>query len=523
MSTAAASASAPPAPASPALPSPAKRLAITITVMAGTLMQVLDSTIANVALPHMQASLGATQESIAWVLTSYIIAVAIATPVTGWMESRFGRRELFVASVVGFTLASAACGLAPTLETMVAARVLQGVFGAFIGPLTQAIMLDSYPREKHAQALTIWGMGVMIAPIMGPVLGGWLTDQWNWRWVFFINVPFGIVTTIASWLLLSSSRLEKTRLDITGFILISLFLVGLQLVLDRGTHLDWFDSREIVIEAALAVAALWMYAIHSATTARPLIPLALFRDRNFLIANLFMFVASGVSIAGSALTAPMLQTLLGYDAYGAGILVAPRGLAMMVSMLATSFVTKYVDGRVVIAIGLVLVAVSQMMMSGFDLEMGSRPIIFAALIQGLGLGMFVLPLNLLAFATLAPYLRTEGAALYSLSRNMGSSIAISILSALLARNTQVSHSDLAAHVSASSLPFLTPGTLERFGQQGHDILRMVDAEVNRQALMIAYIDDYWLMGWAVAVLLPFVVLMRGVGRKAGDPPPPMME
>ncbi|MGH6781343.1 MAG: DHA2 family efflux MFS transporter permease subunit [Sphingomonadaceae bacterium] len=506
-----------------ALPSPAKRLAITITVMAATLMQVLDSTIANVALPHMQASLGATQESIAWVLTSYILAVAIATPVTGWLETRFGRRELFVASVVGFTLASAACGLAPTLETMVGARVLQGVFGAFIGPLTQAAMLDSYPKEKHAQALTIWGMGVMIAPIMGPVLGGWLTDQWNWRWVFFINVPFGIVTAIACWVLLSSAKLQKTALDITGFILISLMLVGFQLMLDRGTHLDWFDSTEIIIECAIFVCALWMYVIHSATTAHPLIPLALFRDRNFLIANLFMFVASGISIAGSALMAPMLQTLLGYDAYGAGVLVAPRGVAMMASMLIAGILTKRVDGRVMIGFGLVLIATSQMMMAGFDLQMGSGPIMWSGVIQGLGTGFVILPLNLLAFATLAPYLRTEGAALYSLSRNIGSSVAIAVLSALLARNLQVSHSDLSAHVTASSLPFLTPSVIEKLGHQGQDLLRLIDAEVNRQALMIAYIDDYWLMGWAVIAVIPFAVFMRGAKPQPGAEPPPMME
>ncbi|ARS26996.1 DHA2 family efflux MFS transporter permease subunit [Sphingomonas sp. KC8] len=506
-----------------ALPSPAKRLAITITVMAATLMQVLDSTIANVALPHMQATLGATQESVAWVLTSYIIAVAIATPITGWLESRFGRRELFVASVVGFTVASAACGIAPNLETMVAARILQGVFGAFIGPLTQAAMLDSYPKEKHAQALTIWGMGVMIAPIMGPVLGGWLTDQWNWRWVFFINVPFGIVTAIACWMLLSSRPLMKTRLDMTGFILISMMLVSFQLMLDRGTHLDWFNSTEVIIEAALAVSALWMYIVHSATKKNPLIPLPLFRDRNFLIANLFMLLISGISIAGSALLAPMLQTLLGYDAYQAGLLVAPRGAAMMVSMLLAGMLAKRIDGRILIGCGLGLIALSLHMMSGFDLEMGANPIILTGIIQGLGTGFVILPLNLLAFATLAPHLRTEGAALYSLSRNIGSSVAISVLSALLARNIQVSHSDLSTHITASSLPFLTPSMMEKLGAEGAMLLQMIDAEINRQALMIAYIDDYWLMGWAVVVVLPFALLMRRVHNDPKAEPPPMME
>jgi DHA2 family multidrug resistance protein len=498
-------------------------MAITITVMAGTLMQVLDSTLANVALPHMQATLSGTQESIAWVLTSYIIAVAIATPVTGWLESRFGRRELFVVSVIGFTVASAACGLAPTLPAMVAARIVQGIFGAFIGPLTQAIMLDTYPKEKHAQALTIWGMGVMIAPILGPVLGGWLTDQWSWRWVFFINVPFGIVTALASWVLLSSSAPKKTRLDVTGFIFIAMMLVGFQLMLDRGTHVDWFDSTEIKIEAAICVAGLWMYIVHSMTSAHPLIPLALFRDRNFLIANLFMLVVSGISIAGSALLAPMLQTLLGYDAYQAGLLVSPRGFAMMASMLAAGILSKYIDGRIMLGFGLVMIAISLRMMSGFELGMDSGPVIWTGIIQGLGTGFVVLPLNLLAFATLAPYLRTDGASLYSLSRNIGSSIAISALSALLARNLQVSHSDLSSHITTSALPFVTPATIEKLGVQASDILRILDAEINRQALMVAYIDDYWLMGWAVAIVLPFVVLMRRAQKHDGDEPPIMME
>lgn len=498
-------------------------MAITITVMAGTLMQVLDSTIANVALPHMQATLSATQESVAWILTSYIIAVAIATPITGWLEARFGRRELFVTSVIGFTVASAACGLAPTLPAMVGARIAQGIFGAFIGPLTQAIMLDSYPKEKHPQALTIWGMGVMIAPIMGPVLGGWLTDQWSWRWVFFINVPFGVVTAVASWILLTSSPPKKTRLDLTGFILIAMMLVGFQLVLDRGTHVDWFRSPEILIESAICLIGLWMYVVHSATTDRPLIPLALFRDRNFLIANLFMLVVSGISIAGSALLAPMLQTLMGYDAYQAGLLVAPRGFAMMASMLGAGMLTKYVDGRVMVGGGLLLIAISLRMMSGFELGMDSHLIIWTGVIQGFGTGFVILPLNLLAFATLAPYLRTEGAALYSLSRNIGSSIAIAALSALLARNLQVSHSDLSSHITSTSLPFLTPSVIEKLGAQGADILRIIDAEINRQALMIAYIDDYWLMGWAVLLVLPFVLLMRRAKPGSSDEPPPMME
>jgi MFS transporter, DHA2 family, multidrug resistance protein len=493
-------------------PSPALRVMITIVVMSASLMQVLDTTIANVALPHMQATLSATQDSISWVLTSYIVASAIATPVTGWLEGRIGRRALFLTAVIGFTLSSMACGLAPTLPAMVAARLFQGIFGAFISPLSQAIMLDTYPREKQPLAMTIWGMGIMIGPILGPVVGGYLTESFNWRWVFFINVPIGIAGALGGAALLKSGKVHGRPFDLLGFTLLALALASFQLVLDRGTQLDWLDSKEILFEIAVAAGAFWMFAVHSATARHPLIPPVLLTNRNLIVASIFLATASGITMAGSALIAPMLQRLMGYGVVDAGMTMMPRGIGMMAAMLLTGRLVAFIDGRVLIGGGLALAAVSQFMMAGFNLEMGSGPLILSAAMQGAGLGLMMLPLNLLAFATLAPALRTEGASLYSLLRNIGGSITIALTSALVARNLQVSHSDLSAHVTVVSMPYVTAGMLDRVGIQAPPIMEMLDGEINRQALMISYLDVYWLMAWAAVIVTPLVVLLSPARR-----------
>lgn len=502
-------------PAAP-LPSPAKRLWITILAMAATLMQVLDTTIANVALPHMQATLGATQDSIAWVLTSYIVAAAIATPMTGWLESRFGRRALFTVAIVGFTASSMACGLAPSLAAMVAARVLQGVFGAWIGPLAQATMLDIYPREGQAKAMTIWGLGIMIGPVLGPVTGGWLTDWLDWRWVFFINVPFGVMVTFGLLALLDRTEPARRRFDLAGFTLLALALAAFQLLLDRGTQLDWFDSTEIVVEAIVAVSALWAFVIHTLSSDAPILPRALFRDRNLMFANLFMLVTSGVILAGAVLVTPMLQRMLGYGTIEAGLLVAPRGLAMAAAMIVAGRLSSRFDPRLFIGAGFLLTAWSLHMMTGFSLQMDARPVILSGIVQGLGVGMIVLPLNVIAFSTLKPHLRTDATSLYGLARSIGGSIAISVMTALVARNVQVAHGDMAGNVTATTMPFLNGGLIERFGLRAEAVAMMVDGEINRQALMIAYIDDYWLMGWVALAIAPLVLFMRPprAGEKA---------
>ena len=502
--------------AAPAMSS-MRRALTTAVIMSAALMVVIDATIANVALPHMQAALSATPESIAWVLTSYMLATAIAIPVTGWLTARFGTRTLFTVAAIGFALSSALCGIANSLPLMVAARVLQGIFGAFMLPLSQTILYDINPPEKHLRAMTIWGMGIMIGPVLGPTLGGWLTESWSWHWVFFINVPIGIVASIGTWLLLAPAPVQIKRFDFTGFLLLATALASFQLMLDRGTHLDWFESPEIIIEAGLALAASWMFVVHTTTAAEPLIPRALFRDRNLMSALVLVAVASGIMFANAALFAPLLQRLLGYPVLDSGMVIMPRGLGTMAGMMLAGRLLAVLDARIVIALGFALNAYSLHMMTGFNLEMDARPIVISGVIQGLGIGLSMLPMNLLALATLSKALRTDAASLYSLTRSLGAAVAISIGSSLVASNVQTAHQDIGSNVTAVTLPFLSAPMVEQLGLPTQGLLMFIDDEVNRQGLMIAYLDDFWLMMWAAILAMPLVFFMNRGQRDANEP------
>ena len=497
---------------------PARRIALAWLVMIATMMQVLDSTIANVALPHMQAALNANLESVAWVLTSYILASAVMTPVTGSIETLIGRRNLFVLCTGGFTVASALCGAAPTLTAMVASRVLQGVFGAMLMPLSQAVLLDIYPPEGRAKAITIWSIGTMIGPIFGPVVGGWITDSFNWRWIFYINVPIGILCTIGLWLLLDPGRSIARRFDVAGFAFLATGLAALQLMLDRGTQLDWFDSTEIWIELGLTIGAFWMFVIHTMTAREPLIPRALLTNRNFMTAGVVGLVVSGVMYASQALMAPMLQQLLRYDTEQAGMLLMPRGVATMVAMMVAGPLTARIDARLVMAGGLASMIVGQFVMSGFDIMMDSRPVIIAGILQGAGIGLVAIPMMIVGFSSLTPNIRTDAAAIFSLMRNVSGSVGIAICTAMVARNLQVSHAELGGNVTMQSMPMLDERLIHQLGHAGGTVVAMVDAEVNRQALMIAYLNDYWMMMWGAVIIAPMVLLLRPVRAPVGAPP-----
>lgn len=492
--------------------SPRRRAVITVSAMAATLTVVLDATIANVAIPHMQAALGATSETVLWVLTSYIVGTAVAMPLTGWLADRIGKRELFAISVIGFTIASILCAVSGSLTAMVLSRLAQGVFGAFLVPLSQSTMYDINPPEKHAQAMTLWGTVVMIGPILGPVLGGYLTDSFDWRWVFLINVPIGLATLPALWLSMPSSLSQRRSFDFLGFFALAIALAAFQLVLDRGAHLDWFESIEIIAEAAIAIAALWVFAVHTISARAPLLPLGLFRDRNFIGATIFITLASGITIGGAALLAPMLQGLMGYPVLDTGLLIAPRGIGTMIGMLIAGPMSRHIDPRLIITAGMICAAWSLYIMTGFDLMMGKELIISSGFVQGLGVGLIFLPANLLAFATLDPKLRTDGASLYTMVRNIGSSIAIAALSSFLARNAQVSHADLGANIRATG-GAADLGLTQQLGTRSQTVLAMMDAEINRQAVMIAYLNDFWLMMWAVVITAPLVLLMRSPQKR----------
>jgi len=504
----------------PPLPRAAPNVAlVTVSVMLATIMQVLDSTIANVALPHMQASLGAARDTITWVLTSYIVASAVALPITGWLSDRLGRKRLFLWAIGGFVVASMLCGIAQNLTQMVAFRVLQGIAGAFLVPLSQAAMLDVYPKEKHGQAMALWGMGIMLGPIMGPVLGGWLTENFDWRWVFFVNLPVGVLAFAGVAASLDETPLSERRLDLIGFGLLAIGVTALQLMLDRGERLDWFNSVEVLVEGGLAVGALWMFGVHLATAREPLFAASMFRDRNYTVSLSFMFLLGMLLFSTMALLPPMLQTLYGYPVITAGEVIAPRGAGTLIAMTVVGRVVQRVDPRGLVLLGLILTAWAMHMMSGFSLEMDWTLVAFSGFVQGVGFGLMVVPLNLLAFATLPPHMRTDASSLYNLARNIGSSIGISIVTVLLAQNLQTSHADLAAHITPYTLPMLDPMVAERIGSSSETGLAMVDAEVNRQALLIAYIDDFWLQFIGTLVVIPLVFFLRrpGAGAEAGPP------
>ncbi len=513
-------AAAPPSPSSDraALPVANKGL-LTFGVMLATIMQILDSTIANVALPHMQTSLGGTADTITWVLTSYIVATAIAIPVTGWVSDRFGSRNLFLACVIGFIAASALCGMAQNLPEMVAFRVIQGVSAAFMNPLSQTVLLDINAPRDQPRAMAIWGMGVMIGPILGPVLGGLLTDNFNWRWVFYVNLPLGVICLSIMWWLLPSRPVRRRDFDALGFALLAIGIGALQLMLDRGQGEDWFSSPEIWIETLVAGIALWMFAVHMATGRNPMFERGLWRNRNLVTALLFMPVLGLVMMATMALLPPMLQTLYGYPVVDTGVLLMPRGIGMLITMgLSSRLVARGLDPRLPVGFGFVLLAWSLYDMTQWTLAMGTAPFIVSGLIQGLGMGLIFMPLNGIAFATLPPQHRTEAASLTNLTRNIGASIGISLVTTVLARGTQTSHADLAQHITAERLQTLDPGLIANFGSPSEAVLAMANAEVTRQALMIAYLDDFKAMMIATLCAIPLVLLLKKPGGRIQNDP-----
>lgn len=485
---------------------PVKRGPLTVAIMLATVMQVLDTTIANVALPSMQGGLGAAQDSITWVLTSYIVASAIMTPMTGWLTDRIGLKPLFLISIVGFTVASMLCGTAGSLTEMVIWRLAQGVFGAALAPLSQTVLLNINPSERHGQAMAIWGAGVMVGPVIGPTLGGWLTESLDWRWIFFINVPVGIIAFLGILAWLPSAPKRQRGFDFIGFAMLSIGVGALQLMLDRGEQLDWFSAPEIWIELGISVSAFWAFGVHMMTAKRPFLSPHLLRNRNLVLGLIFIFIVGVVVLAAMALLPPMLQRLMGYPTITTGMVMAPRGIGVMIAMLAVGRLMRVIDPRLLILIGLCVTAWSLHMMTGFTIVMDSTPIILSGIVQGLGIGMVFVPLSTMAFATLAPADRADAAGLFSLVRNLGNSLGVSIVTAALAHFTQVNHAELAAHVS----PFNPniEGPLTMAGQSTREMLAAADLMVNQQAAMIAYINDFQLMMVITLAAIPLLLLLR---------------
>jgi len=424
---------------------------------------------------------------------------------------------LFLLAVGGFILASMLCGIATNLTQMVLFRILQGMCAAFIGPLSQTILLDINPPEKAPRAMQVWGMGIMVAPIFGPMIGGWLTESYNWRWVFYINLPIGIPTMIILWWLLPSRPITDRKLDIFGFAMLALGLASLQLMLDRGQHEDWFESWEIIIELGVSIAAFWMFAVHSMTTKKPLFDPAMVGNRNFLTALMFGALIGLMMFGIFALLPPMMQNIYGYTVYDTGVLLAPRGIGILAGMVFAGKLISMLDIRWIIFTGFSIVAASMWMMTGWSIEMGASNFMIAGLLQGFGMGLTFMPTNVVAFSTLPLSMRTDASSLLYLARSLGGSLGISISITLLTRNIQISHEELGSRITASSFNMIDPATADRWGALGDAALRILDLEVNRQAAMIAYLSDFQLLFYIILAILPLVLLLKPV--KPGLPAP----
>jgi len=497
------------------------RLLITLCTVGATLMQALDQTIANVALPYMQGSLSATYDEITWVLTSYITAAAIMTAPVGWLAARFGRKYLFITCLIGFTATSMMCGAAQSLPQMVAFRILQGIFGAALVPLSQSTMMDIYPMEQRGQAMAIWGMGVMVGPILGPTLGGYLTEMYNWRYVFYINLPFGILATLGLLFFMPRSHPNfNLKFDWIGFGVLSLGIGGLQMMLDRGQDQDWFGSSEVIAELVLGLLGVYLFVVHMFTGKRPFIPPAIFRDRNFSAGVVMMFAAGTILVSSSSLMAPWLQNLANYPVETAGLVMAPRGIGTMSAMLIGGRLASKIDARKLMAGGILALVWSIWEMTTWTPDVSEMRIALTITVQGAGLGFLFIPLQVLAFATLAPQYRTDGASLFSLFRNIGAAIGVSVTSSMLAHNTQVLHATIGAAVTPFNRALQDGGAVQRMWdpatQHGAALL---DHVVNQQAQITAYVDDYKMMIFTTLPSLLLLLLMRkprGMAKAPAD-------
>jgi MFS transporter, DHA2 family, multidrug resistance protein len=493
--------------------------AVLIGIMAGVLMQALDTTIANVALPYMEGSLSASRDQITWVLTSYIIAAAIMTAPVGWLAARFGKKNFLITSIAGFTIASMLCGASQSLEQMVLFRIIQGVFGAALGPLSQAVMLDMYPPAKRGSMMAIWGMGVMLGPILGPTLGGVLTDAYNWRWVFYINVPFGLAACAMLLVFFKDTAKDSSlKFDWFGFAALSVGLAALQLMLDRGTTKDWFGSPEIVIEAMIAGIGLYLFVVHMLTGKKPFIPVVIFKDRNFVSGLVLMFVMGFILLASSALISPYLQNLSGRSVTQTGFLMVPRGLGVMFAMMFAGRLTMKMDPRLIMTMGASLLLWSLWAMTTWTPGVGVGTISWVTFVQGMGVGLVFVPMNLVAFATLSTQLRTDGAGLSNLMRNIGSAIGVSLTSSILANSVQTIHSQLAGQASVFNRALGVNGPSLMMSPQIPFGLANLNSLIEYRAQVQAYSNDFLFMFMVSLPVFAIIWLMKRPSFAAGAAP-----
>jgi len=493
---------------------------ITFAVMSATLIQVLDTTIVNVALPHMAGQLGASTDQISWVLTSYLVSSAIVMPLTGYFADIVGRKRFLLISVTGFVIASALCGIAQNLVEIVAFRLLQGVFGAALVPLSQAIMGDAYPLHERGKAMAIWGLGVMVGPVLGPTLGGWLTEVASWRWTFYINVPVGALSIFLASQYVRETGRKARRMDWTGLILLGSGIAGLQYLLDRGTQQDWFAANDIRIATVLAVAGVAGFVFWSvARGGRALFDVRIFEDRNFAVACIAMS-ALGLGLFGGMVMQPiLLESLLDYPIVTTGLVMAPRGVATAIAMIVVGRLVSRMDARIIVGVGMVVSAIASWTMTRWSVEVSPWAIIWPGLLQGFGLGLIFVPLSTIAYLTLPRSRMAEAAGIYSLVRTIGASVGISIVTTLMSHESQVNWNELGANITLYNPAVRAYLQSLHLSPTDPHALALIAGQIAQESLMNAMLDAFKLTAWSFVLMLPLVFIMRA-GRPGGGPRPP---
>src|SRR5713226_4598299 len=496
---------------------------IALTVTLATFMEVLDTSVANVALTHIAGGLAAGQDESSWVLTSYLVSNAIVLPLSGWLSSIFGRKRFYMSCVVLFTASSFLCGIAPSLPLLIFFRILQGAGGGGLQPSEQAILADTFPPAKRGMAFAVYGLAVVLAPAIGPTLGGWITDNFTWRWIFLLNIPVGILSlTLTSRLIqdppyMKRKKLSETKIDYIGLGLVALGLGALQIVLDKGQREDWFESHFIVILSVIAAASLLFLIYWEWTREDPVIDLHLFTNRTFAAANVLMFML-GFALLGSTVLLPLfMQTLLGYTAEQSGLALLPGGFSLMLLMPLVGFMLSRYDARKMMMGGLLVLSFSLFHMTSFDLAVDFRTVVFARMIQSAGLACLFVPINTAAYAFLPREKNNAASGLMNLARNIGGSVGISIVTTMLDRRQQFHLNRMSSHLSAANPPVqaMLQGTARALETRGlsaseamHRAYALLQGSVLRQASMLAYIDNFWLLGVAILVMVPLVFLMK---------------
>ena len=490
-----------------------QQIMLLVTVTFVTMLYAMTVTIANVSLPQMQGSLSSTPDQIAWIVTFNIVATAVVTPIAGWLAARFGRRRLMIWGIIGFGASSVLCGLATSVEELVLYRIGQGAFGAPLVPLSQAIVIESFHARIRSRVMSIWGTGVILGPIIAPAIGGALSEAYNWRWVFFMLVPFTLIALIGVMTFIKRRGSQaEARLDWTGYAALAIAITALQLMLDRGERAGWFQSGEILTYAGCCLAAFWVFIVRNLQAPRPFLNPALLADRNFVVGLILIFIFGMLNFTPITLLPTLLQSVQGYPDSIIGQILSARGAGTFVGF-AMLLVLGWIDPRIPMASGVFLQAWAGWVMAGFDVEVMTTDVLWAAAIQGFGVGLIWVPLSIVTFATLPPALVPDGTAIFHLLRNLGSSIFISISVALVIRQTRVSYAEMAPSVSPWNEAMRQPGLSDQIDLGTHGTLAWLHGEIGRQATMIGYIDGFLLFAGTAAIALPLIVLVRV--RRAG--------